>query len=123
MVLYRNPHVLLLFITLLWPGETPEAASIPEHESVKNKTLTLGLLAAYDFVGFMFVPAIIPGLQMVEEQQLLPGYQIEWSWMETQCQPDTGKSDDQNTRHDMLKEKHYMYYVIIIMSLLKNQKL
>ena len=46
---------LLLIAILLWLNELPEAASIPEHESVKNKTLTLGVLAAYDFVGYLFV--------------------------------------------------------------------
>ena len=91
MGLSRIAYVLPLLITVLWLGETTKAASIPEYESVNNKTLTLGVLAAYDFAGYLFVPAIIPGLQMVDEQQLLPGYQIEWSWMETQCQPDTGK--------------------------------
>ena len=95
MGLFRTPRVLLLLITLLWPGETSKAASTSEHESLKNRTLTLGVLAAYDFAGYLFVPAIIPGLQMVEEQQLLPGYQIVWSWMETNCQPGTGKGDHQ----------------------------
>ena len=90
MGLQSTVSVLLYCIILLELGYSAKAASIPENESVKNMTLTIGLLGGYYFA-YTFMPAIIPGLQMVEEQQLLPGYEIEWSWMDTKCQPDTGR--------------------------------
>ncbi len=81
---------ILLLITWSW---RTDGAVIPEGESTQNKTLTIGVLAAYEYWSYRYLPAIVPALQMVEELQLLPGYTIEWTWKETYCHPPTGNNN------------------------------
>ncbi len=58
-----------------------------------NITLTLGLSVPWDRVwnvGMSVSSAIILGIKEVERRQLLPGYQIEWIWRDSYCNPRRG---------------------------------
>ncbi len=64
---------------------------IPFEE--KNNTLTLGLFVPWE-QGFIIGPylgsAVVLGIQAIENQQLLPDYQVEWIHIDDHCEPRHG---------------------------------
>ncbi len=61
--------------------------------SVTNRTLTLGYSMPWRqgwTVGQRIGSAIIVGIREVKRRQLLPGYEIEWIWRDSYCEPRRG---------------------------------
>ncbi len=58
-----------------------------------NMTLTLGFSIPWErgwTVGGTIGSAIVLGIKEVEKRQLLPGYDVEWVWGDTYCEPRQG---------------------------------
>ena len=88
---FMMPPIKVVLLLLLCVS-TCHAASMPEEPG--NLTLTIGLLGSFSwhwYLGTQDASAIIPAIQDIHEYQLLPGYNIEWTWRENDCDPLTGK--------------------------------
>ena len=58
-----------------------------------NNTLTLAYSIPWErgwVIGPLLGSAIIPGIEEVHRRQLLPGYDIEWVWADSYCEPRRG---------------------------------
>ena len=61
--------------------------------TAQNNTFTLGLTLSWISgweIGYSIGPGIILGIEEVHRRQILPGYDIEWIWRDSQCEPNRG---------------------------------
>ena len=62
-----------------------------------NNTLMLGYLLPWErewLVPQTIGSAIIVGIEEVYKRQLLPGYEIDWTWRDTYCNPKRGMASN-----------------------------
>ncbi len=63
------------------------------HGVVLNNTFTLGYSIPWErgwHIGGIIGSAIVLGIREVHRRQLLPGYEIEWIWRDSHCEPGRG---------------------------------
>ena len=87
------PWLLVALVGSVWAGSIPGVAL--------NGTLNLAFLGA----SRLFMPGALPAfnvaMRTIRERQLLPGYNIEWQYRDSQCNPYHGMY------HESLRLKHH----------------
>ncbi len=82
---------LLAFTTLYLHLDDSSASNIQGQAA--NNTFTLAYTLSWNqewLVGRQIGSAIILGIEEVYRRNILPGYQIEWTWRDSYCQPNQG---------------------------------
>ena len=86
-------HTIHASLLLVFLASGSDSWNVPDSET-QDKTLTLGLLSPFSHewdLGRNIASTIIPAIERVQQLQLLPDYEIKWTWRDSGCTPYLGK--------------------------------
>ncbi len=92
-ILYRFPTMYRILALGLIISLLPCCLSHNIQGIALNNTFTLGLTIPWVTgwkIGYYIGSAIILGIEEVQRRQILQGYDIEWVWRDSQCEPKRG---------------------------------